>query len=384
MVIRRHKGWDKQAVNTIAARDYGGLEGLFAAHGWTLPKGRTYGQVAPTLVTDAYGSIAAFEAEHPAAFPDPVTVIEADDPDVWLGSFFGFVVSDKWGMIGFTRPADRDKIRSQSRPGALYVAYGVGRSENPAERMRVLGMVQLSHVIGTKHQFLHPSLLTPATIDRWYHGLKVVRAWSVPADLRPDIRDFAPEIDLPRRAREIGVRGIRLPRDAARRLLALDMIEVPVYGGPPVAAPMLAPGAVALRPSKAGPIAQTGFWTEPATGPKHLYMLRLNGNLGHFVPGHDWRRKVLVKVGISISPAMRCASFNSALPATAFNWELWKTTHGAAGPFDPPHRAKLGEDAMKTELAVDGEPLGGEFFLASDVACERAWRHGCDIATAAE
>ncbi len=138
MIVDRSPGWDKRCINAVAKRDYGGLQPMFTAHGWDAGD-RVTSQVAPSLVVAAYGSVAAFEAAHPAVLPNPLQVIEDADPDVWLTSYYGFT-PDSWGLLGFTQEWMRRDFLASSRPGALVVIYGAGGAPDPAERGRILGI----------------------------------------------------------------------------------------------------------------------------------------------------------------------------------------------------------------------------------------------------
>lgn len=86
----RQPGWDKRAINDIARVEYGGLNGMFEAHGW-VTDGRVISQIAPTKVVQTYGSVEAFVKAHEDgmagnAMLDPKVAILSDPPEVWLTS----------------------------------------------------------------------------------------------------------------------------------------------------------------------------------------------------------------------------------------------------------------------------------------------------------
>ena len=81
-MAKRPRGWDKQAVNGIAKKHYGGLAEMFDAHGW-YKLDRTFGQIAPSHVKATYGSVAAFERAHENGLAgnglvDPMAAINSD------------------------------------------------------------------------------------------------------------------------------------------------------------------------------------------------------------------------------------------------------------------------------------------------------------------
>ena len=59
----RQPGWDKRAINQLAHDQYGGLDGMFEAHGWNAA-GRVISQIAPTKVVETYGSVEGFVKAH--------------------------------------------------------------------------------------------------------------------------------------------------------------------------------------------------------------------------------------------------------------------------------------------------------------------------------
>ncbi|WP_039390161.1 hypothetical protein [Novosphingobium sp. MBES04] len=165
-----------------------------------------------------------------------------------------------------------------------------------------------------------------------------------------------------------------------QNLLKLDLVEVPVYGQVPVDSILPQPAKKALRPSKPGPVSQSGYTVREAEGPKHLYILRMGGPI-HALLGEDPEEALIVKVGFSRSPETRCDTHNKALPAGTFRWTVWKTTfEPERDPLPSSQHAIAGEDAMKTYLDAKGKSLGGEFFLASPKAIKKAWKIGVETA----
>lgn len=379
----RTPGWDKRAVNGIAADQYGGLGAMFSAHGWE--KGDlTFGQIAPTRVKDTYGSVEAFvkahaDGRHLNPILDPLAAIRADPPEVFLKSFYGFT-PETWGFLGYTASHMRDRFLRESKPGALVVICGTSTAPEPKERLRVLGMQQQAHIKGTKWDFLAPERheserLDPDRSRRWHHALKAVRAWRVPEEDRPLVRDIFP---LTHKGGDngtaLGSYGLRLRSSEARAILGLNLFEVSVFGGSSVDALMPGSATELLKPSRPGPVSQSGFMVREAEGPKHLYILRLEGDEKSLL-GYDPAGRWIVKVGFSVAPSVRCRAHNQALPACAFEWKILRSTHAEGRKAFPSSKHALaGEGIMKAMLDGEGRSLGGEFFLAEPAALERAWR----------
>jgi hypothetical protein len=363
----------------VANRDYGGLQQMFAAHDWDAGD-RVISQIAPTLVVATYGSVAAFEMAHPAILPHPIDTIEQEEPDVWLTSYYGFT-PESWGLLGFTQEWMRRQFLENSRPGALVVIYGAGGAHDPGERGRILGIQQQSHIRGRKRNFVPAERWAVEATDqgrrdKWDFALKASRAWRVTAESRPRVEEFAPETYSPGAATLIGARGRKLKPAEARAILDLDLLEVPVYGGAPVEILPAEPAADVLRPSQAGPVSQSCFMTRESEGPKHLYILEMQGNIDHLM-GKPSQGRLVVKVGFSRSPDTRRLNHNRALPSCAFTWQLMRSTYvEGRKPFPSSGHALAGEGAMKAHLEKNGSSLGGEFFLARPEHIDTAWAHG--------
>ena len=381
--LHRAPGWDKQAINQIARDCYGDLQEMFHAHGWSTDN-RVISQIAPTKVVETYGSVASFVKAHEDGRDlnpvlDPMVAFKSDPPQVFLKSFHGFT-PESWGFLGFTREFAREKFVRESKPGALLIIAGTSKADDPRERLRILGMQQQSHIHGTKWDFLSPDRHDderndPERVDGWYFALKALRAWKIPAEHRPLVRDIFPKIHTGgRNGTAIGAYGMRLNCDDARQFLELPLYETTIYGGQPVDALLPAPAANILQPSKPGPVSQTGYMVREAEGEKHLYILKLQGETDQFL-GYAASGCVVIKVGFSVSPQMRCAAHNQVLPACAFRWQIERSTFAEKrNPFPSSKHALAGESAMKDLLKQDGKSLGGEFFLASKTAIDRAWK----------
>lgn len=383
MPTSRQPGWDKQAINQIARDEYGGLSQMFEDHGWTT-NGRVISQIAPTKVVQAYGSVDSFVKAHTdgRAFNPMIDVgaaFKSDPPQVFIKSFHGFT-PENWGFLGFTETFARDKFVRESKPGALLIVAGTSKAPDPSERLRVLGMQQQTHIHGTKWEFLAPEWHDEERNDsyragRWIHGLKAIRAWKIPQEYRPFVSDIFPHThNGGKNGTAIGAYGMQLTFQEVQRFLGLPLFETDIYGGPSVEVLMPGPAAIVLKPSKPGPVSQSGYMVREAEGPKHLYMLRLDGDADTFL-GYSAAGRSIVKVGFSVSPQTRRDAHNRALPACAFQWHIQNSTYAEKRqPFPTSNHALAGEKAMKELLDRDGKSLGGEFFLADRNSIDRAWK----------
>jgi hypothetical protein len=319
----------------------------------------------------------------PGVIMTPLEAIQSDPPNVWLTSFYGFAPRN-WGFLGFTIEWMRNRFIRESEPGALVVVYAASGAQ-PAERGKILGIQQMGYRVGNAEEFMPQAAwaekqANPDRRDKWNLAVQAVRAWQITPESRMPVQSFAPDTFSPGRAQFIGAQGMKLTSAEARRILDLDLVEVSVFGGPPIDGFLPGPAAEVLKPSRPGPVSQAAHMVREAEGPKHLYILTLDGNADHLL-GRSASARTIVKVGFSRSPETRCADHNRALPACAFDWRVTHSTFiGGRGPFPSSRHALAGEAAMKDWLEQAGESLGGEFFLADLQSIEHAWSQGLQAA----
>lgn len=313
---------------------------------------------------------------------------ERSPPDVWLTSMWGFD-PEIWGFLGFTEESDQRWFLERSKPGALVAVYVTTGPKAPPElRGKLVGILEIGARRGRGQDFMPGDHFAakerdPSERNRWNNAIEVTRAWRVVPGQEPEIELLLPRTLGPSKGegnhrRMIGRRGRRVDISELNKLKSLPVVETPVYRGRRTLDPDPCLLGEKLKTSRAVPRSTSPYSVDEEDGPKHLYILRLKGNLANFL---DKTKDELVgmeviKVGYSKAPDLRCRAFNKALPRCAFEWEVWKTENG-----DPPHAnwriAQDGEDAMKAKLAdLGAEPLGGEFFLASSGAALNAWASG--------
>ena len=298
---------------------------------------------------------------------------------------FGFDPED-WGCVTYTDPSQIEKVRAASKPGFLTVGYGTSSSRTPVElRRKILGIYQCSHETGPVDAYLSPlgrqrKLRVQNNDNSWGHAFRMMRAWRVAPETAPLVSTFAHLTYDPAKGRAISRYSRRLKHEEAIKILDMDLLEVPVYGGANNFEPILASGKDLLSPSPAGPVSQSGFFCREAEGPKHLYILTLEGPTGSLfdVPLEG---RLVVKVGFSKSPELRCSQFNKAFPECLLRWRVFRSTCAdGEDPFSDSVTAKIGEYEMKLSLDREAESRGGEFFLASAELVDRAWQRAKSVA----
>ena len=265
---------------------------------------------------------------------------------------------------------------------AIYVTKGKGPEE---ERGKVVGFLEVSHQAGHAKEFISGDQWAakesdPASRGKWLFALKVTRAWRIAKEEQQLVDDLLPETYRPELAEVIGAQGVPVKADEAVKLLRLTVYEVQVYGQTDRIESALEPFANVLKPSRAIHPSKEPYWVGETDGPKHLYILRLIGNISNYLgrPIAELEEKMIVKVGFSKSPLSRCDQIQSAYPAGTYKWVVF---YPKELPNEPPYPnaavAIAGEDAMKARLINEGgEILGGEFYLADEGLVIRTWNAG--------
>ena len=215
----------------------------------------------------------------------------------------------------------------------------------------------------------------------WPHAIEAIYAWKVPPDARLPVKHFA-NVTYPQFInRNISRIGKLLVPEDALKILELNLYKVSVCGQPTIEFSSFGAAANVLTPSRPGPVSQSPYMVREAEGPKHLYILKLEGKTHEFL-GKCTYGNIIVKVGFSASPERRCSDFNRTLPKGAFRWIIYKSTFEEGhAPFPSSGHALAGEQAMKNFLEKSEKSLGGEFFLAGSEKIEEAW---CQAIAAAE
>jgi hypothetical protein len=264
--------------------------------------------------------------------PDPFSY---NPPNVWLTSFWGFR-PESWGFVGFTQESDRRSFLKHSRPGCLVVVYVTkGSKHDLARRGRIAGFLQMSDEIGHASKFMPGDAFAvkerdPKQKGKWNFGVRAIRAWRVASDAPPLIEEFAPLTFGSATAQYIGGRGMPFDPSEALNLLDIEVFEVPIYRGRSTFDTITKPLAQQLKPSRAVPRSTSPYTVDEPDGPKKLYILKLRGNIAYLLdrPEASIAKKIVIKIGYSMDPNVRCYAFNHAMPKCAFEWEVYKTDEG--------------------------------------------------------
>jgi hypothetical protein len=376
-------GGDAEAISRISREYYGSLRNMFDVHGWP-ERGAAMMPAQQAHVAKTYGSVRAFERLHErsSSILSPMQSIYSRPPNVWLTSFHDFK-PESWGFLGFTKETSRTKFTRESQPGVLVVVYGSKRAASPEHRGNVIGVLQCSHTLGSPRDFMSVDDIREKEAstyirDKWNYAIKINRAWRVLPSSYQDVRQFAPDATSTGAWQYIGSTGTQLTANEAFKILKLNMMEVPVYGGTP---PIKTAPDNALRllaPSKAGPVSQSPFNVKESEGPKHLYIMKLTGDADTFL-GSETHGHIIVKAGFSVDPIGRRDTLNSTFPNFVYKWEILHSgfTDGTS-PYPSSRHALEGEQAMQSKLCdgPNSKSLGGEFFLAHPEQVSKAWAAG--------
>lgn len=303
---------------------------------------------------------------------------------MWITSFWGFG-PEQWGCIGFSDAGKRDYFIRNSRPGALVAVYVTKHRGPDDERGKIIGFLEVSHEGGSLKNFISGDLWAqtkkdPESRGKWSYALKVTRAWRIIREEQPLVDDALPSSYSAGGAIHVGAQGVIITREEAARLHALTVYEVPVYGQRSKISPGIQSLRNGLKPSQAIQPPTEPYWVGETDGPKHLYILRLRGDVAQYLgrSASELEDKEIIKVGFSKSPLARRDQIQAAYPAGMYRWEVfYPQTIPPAAPYPNAQVAIAGEDAMKERLIDDGaESLGGEFFLADTGLVYRTWFAG--------
>ena len=372
-------------IREIVHDHYGGYVEFFQAHGWP-ERGPDMQGAVERRIAETYGTGQAFERWHVEPVVDPLEAIRADPPNVWLTSYYGF--SEPYqNFWGFPKAYDRKHFLQDSCPGTLVVIYAVkSRKARREIRGKIIGLLQMVGPAGPARLFMSDHHWAEKQEDskrkdKWDYAVKAGRAWQITPESQRQVDEIAP-VTYPRETPEnIARRGARLEHSEAVVIPDLDLVGMPVWGG--LAFEMAVPGLGrdVLSPSRPGPVSRVSHTVSEAEGPKHLYILALQGDADAFL-GECALGRMIVKVGFSRSPEARCEKYNRMLPRGAFRWIVHRSTfREQQGPFPSSAQAIAGENRMKALLDQAGKSLGGEFFLATSEVIWNAWRQGVQAAS---
>lgn len=290
-------------------------------------------------------------------------------PAIFLRSFFGFSPEDE-GYIGWTRPEHRAHIMEKVKDGDLFLIYGAGVGDTPkAQRRQVLGVLQIDVIpirdVDKASKEAMALKISKGWGEDWTYALPVRRAWrsakAIPIDY------VARETYDSNAGQAIATWSPELRDADVERVMRLEMIEVPVFGEPPLPEGGLgqAPLIKSFQPSR-GLTPSFGEVTSTRVDGDHgLYVMKFDGDVAALLgrPVYSVGKKQLIKVGFSNDVERRCGELNAGLPpAGKFAWRRWLMSQ----PILTGEEAKLKEDTLKKALDSRAESLGGEFFLGEE------------------
>lgn len=303
---------------------------------------------------------------------------------VWLTSFWGFDPS-QWGCIGFATEGRRKHFLRRTQPGTLVAIY-VTKGQGPKHmRGKVVGILEVSHTQGHAKEFISGDRWFQKEQDessrgKWAFALQVTRAWKIAEEQWYPVDEIFPTAYSGSNAEFIGSQGVPIDAGEAARLFSLTVSETQVYRQTGAIDGAIQSLADALQPSRAIHPAKEPYWVGETDGPKHLYILKLSGDLSAYLgrKPDELEDKMVVKVGFSRSPLTRRDQIQNAYPAGKYRWEVFRPE---TIPRDPPYPnaavAIKGEDAMKRRMIDEkAVSLGGEFFLADEGTVIRCWSIG--------
>ena len=281
---------------------------------------------------------------------------------------------------------------NHSRAGDLVAIY-VTKGKGP-ENMRgsVVGVLEISHKAGPATEFVSPERWSlndrdPNAKGKWQHALQATRAWRIVREEFQPVEELFPKTYRNNNAQRIGSQCVQVDPSESPKLFRLQVYETRVYKQIGQIDGSIQPLHNALNPSKAVMPASEPFWVGETDGPKHLYVLRLDGDIRTYLgrEDEDLTDKLIVKVGFSRSPTARCEQIQAAYPDGKFKWRVMKPDPiPGDAPYSCAKVAIAGEDEMKRTLKEHGESLGREFFLADAGAVQMAWGAGRASAERAE
>ena len=300
-----------------------------------------------------------------------------------ITSFWGWS-PETWGCVGFTESGRRDTIIEETSDPFIMVIYvtknaGEPRGE-PDFRGYVAGFYEVTHEKCDRDEYtdLRHHSTEP---HKWRNSLRAIRAFEIIPEHRPHITEFEPSIYAESRAQSVAAHSALLSGEAFRKLRSYAYREVPVYRsnsfyGTNIIGPVKNPGSSKGYVPGGNPNG-SGYYVPPEKdSEKELYILVMSGDVSAFL-GESANGRMIYKVGLSISPDTRARFFNKAMPRGQFSWSILRSTCRDGDERYPDFKvAEKGEMAMKKFLAAQGEPLGGEFYLADNDVIDKSWAIG--------
>lgn len=299
-------------------------------------------------------------------------------PRFWLKAFWGFDPEHE-GYLGFTQPGGRKRLIEAYQPGDLVIIYGADSSITMDEdRKQVLGILEIEpEEIRDVDRISEIGLERKKSNgwgDRWTYAVPVSRAWRFRQ--RVGVGDVFPDTYIPQNSRVLGSLGLLVSEREAANVLGWPVVQVGVFGAPPLDhQPETNTFEAAWRPSN-GPRPSFGERNaQYADDGSILYLFIWDGDPSYLLGGKpfDFVGKCIAKVGRTSDPKRRLIEVNSGFPPAAKG--KWKAVQQSKR-FSDSGTAHDAETDLKFAFDTRFKSLGGEFFLCERKTVEAAF---CDI-----
>ncbi len=376
-------GGDQTKLSEIATAIYGGYSEMLLAHGWERTDGPIMNDVSRG-VKSRYGGIRELEKLYIEGLLEASPLLT--NSSVWITSFWGWS-PENWGGVGFSKEGRLNTISEKTTSPFLMVIYV---TENTPEKHfkhlagKVVGYYELSHQRVMKENIVTPHFYNRADPEKWRYSFKALRAWTIPEEFMPSIRDFYPDIHEKGLAQSVSTWAAELPEKQSKLLSTIPCRLIDVYpqNGDSVVHPIELP--TSHKKYVGGGAGRRRGYTvgEPQETEKELYLLKLSGDASKFLH-KDIGKKSIYKIGLSMSPTSRQSALNKSFPKiteglnTAFHWELYKTSTGSGyNKFPDFKSAENAERAVKKYLALESknsEYLGGEIYATDEAEIKKIW-----------
>ena len=301
-----------------------------------------------------------------------------EERNIWLRAFYGFDPAN-WGYLGFAHEKWRDDMLARMDDNDLVLIYGAVDDLTDRDlQAQALGFLEIRLEPCMDVDRISPDRFAQKKQDgfedRWRFGIKVRRAWRVRN--RVHIRTIAPEAYAQEHRFERTTRAIQLTPSERERALSHPVVQVNVFGEPPIDTEDLSQGQMAkiLEPSRGIPPTFGKRETVIEDGETELYLMMFSEPAA-FVLGDlaDHAGQMLVKVGRSNDPKRRLGELNSGFPETAvFGWKLVQTLKAPNAA-----AAHEWEDELKRNFAAKFSSQGGEFFTGRIIDIKSAFHEFC-------
>jgi hypothetical protein len=288
-----------------------------------------------------------------------------NDKTMWIRAFYDFNPEEA-GYVGWSQESGQKRALRELKDGDLMLIYGANAaSTKKAMRSHVLGFVEIAaRPIRDYEKASAASQKVKSdngNAGSWTYGLPIRRAWRALDKMQ--IARIAPTTYDADAGQGIGVWGRALEVDEIDQALKIRVIEVNVYGEPPVDddVPTNEPFANVFKPSRGFPGSSGKRTSVYEDGETFVYLARFEGD-GHALVGKAkplGDKSVLMKIGTSNQPNRREDELNSGIPPAALGkWKMMLVSQ----PYHDRKSAEAVEQTFKDKGVIELESLGKEFF----------------------